>query len=366
MPDFVKNNFGFEELPTNNEDSDEEIPQFRFSIKKDLKNLYRKNQEQKYLKEGENFQPFNQNNFKAKIIQIEFSEEDKEFLQDNEKINYLTNNDKLIQEQKDAEFSKQFLEEMPFNELESFEPFSIKCQLCLSKNEDYHNLGCKDNFCISCIYLLLENYITTSYVFPEEILCPLCLSTIPDELIRKLSSESLYDKMLEIREKLRIQKLVSYNKAFYCPVPICEGYGHLLLDEKITACIKCKFSVCTSCKRAVHPCITCEEAACASEDSEFEEFLRSANWKKCPNCGAFVEKVDGCHFVLCHSALCKGAYALCYLCGRSLTEKQHHSHFSLNGPFGNTCNTLDGIDESNSIPCPARPLNLNDHRPFMY
>lgn len=394
--------------------SGEELYQYGLPIKNRSKNAYRKNQIQNYFIEIGNFHNFNQNNmhFKAKNynnapillsvekilikeyinkpnknfeeidkikkpikkleklekplnieeikieekenIQAELLENIQEMSQDNKIISNFVNDDKYNKEQKDEEFSKQFLEEMPFNKVESFEPFSIKCQICLSKNEYYHNLGCQDYFCTSCIYLLLENYISTSYVFPEELLCPSCLSTIPDQLISKLSSESLYTKMLELREKLRIQKLVSDKKAFYCPKPKCEGFGHLLLDEKITACTKCKCSICTSCNKPLHPLATCEEAISVLEDSQIEDLVLSQNWKKCPNCGAFVEKSDGCQFVKCYSSICKGVNALCYLCGRSLIEAQHYSHYKLKGPFGNTCNTLDGIDEQTIS-------NIQDH-----
>ncbi|MEH8544558.1 hypothetical protein RAG72_26330, partial [Klebsiella pneumoniae] len=62
-------------------------------------------------------------------------------------------------------------------------------------------------------------------------------------------------------------------------------------------------------KKAVHPGITCEEAAANSEDSQIEDLLLSQNWKKCPTCGVPVEKIDGCQFVTCTSPLCKGSNA---------------------------------------------------------
>ncbi|OMJ69920.1 hypothetical protein SteCoe_32215 [Stentor coeruleus] len=421
MLDLVVNHFEFPELPTMDAYSGEELYQYGLPIKDRPRNAYRKNQRQNYFIEIGNFHNFNQNNIhkKAKnnnnnppilipiekilikeyinkpnenfnkiqnaerlieklekpplnIEEIKIDEETKqsklsekiqELSQGNENFNYLANGDKHTEVQKDEEFSKRFLEEMPFNEVESFDPFSIKCQICLSKNEDYHNLGCKDNFCTPCIYLLLENYITASYVFPEELLCPLCLSIIPDQLISKLSSESLYNKMLQLREKYKIQKLVADKKALYCPITICEGFGYLLPDEKITACTKCKCSICTNCYKIVHPCITCLEAANALEDSLIENLILSQNWKKCSNCGAFVEKIDGCQFVRCCSSLCKGVNALCYLCGKTLIEAQHYSHYKLKGPFGNTCNTLDGIDEEIVINAPDQNVQVNDLDP---
>lgn len=33
------------------------------------------------------------------------------------------------------------------------------------------------------------------------------------------------------------------------------------------------------------------------------------------------------------------------MCGRFVIEAQHFSHYKTKGPFGDTCNTLDGIPE---------------------
>ena len=244
-----------------------------------------------------------------------------------------------------SELFIEYLKEAPFYELSDFEPHSIKCHICITKHQEYHHLGCEHNYCISCINLLLVNYIETSYVYPDEILCPICIKTIPDEIIKKFIDDKLYAKMISLRESLKIQKLVSQNKAIYCVIPDCDGFGHIIPNEKITACFKCKCTMCTSCKGAIHPGITCEEAMVGSPDETLNELIMSENWKKCPTCGVPVEKIDGCQFITCRSPLCKSRNAMCYLCGRFVVEDQHFSHYKTEGPFGNTCNTLEGIPE---------------------
>ena len=238
-----------------------------------------------------------------------------------------------------------YLKEAPFYSLVTIEPHSHKCQICVTKKEDYHHLGCDDKLCNSCITLLLHNYIDTSYVFPDEIICPLCTKSIPDEIIKKFAEAEAYEKMLKLRESLKVQKLVSQNKAFYCPKLGCEGYAHLITNEKISACITCKTTICNSCKNHVHVGITCEEAKELTRDTEMEEFLLGMNWRRCPTCGSGVEKIEGCQFITCQSPVCKGKNALCYLCGRFVIEAQHFSHYKTKGPFGDTCNTFDGIPE---------------------
>ena len=242
------------------------------------------------------------------------------------------------------ELMQDYLTQAPFYSV-AIDPYYHKCQICITKTEDYHHLGCEDKLCNCCITLLLHNYIETSYVFPDEILCPFCTKSIPDAIIKKFASEEVYEKMLKLRESLKIQKLVANNKAFYCPKQACEGYAHLIVNEKISACVQCKTTTCNSCKNEVHPGISCEEAKELTRDTEIEEFLLSMNWRRCPTCGSGVEKINGCQFITCHSPMCKGRNAMCYLCGRFVTEAQHYSHFKTKGPYGDTCNTFDGIPE---------------------
>ena len=63
----------------------------------------------------------------------------------------------------------------------------------------------------------------------------------------------------------------------------------------------------------------------------FEEFIRAEGLRPCPECFAVGELKSGCKFVYC---TCKNTF--CYLCGRSLTEEQHYSHFQ-DGPYGTRC-----------------------------
>ena len=145
-----------------------------------------------------------------------------------------------------------------------------------------------------------------------------------------------------------MQKLIAQKKAVACPVPDCPGYAHLMEDEKIRACNKCKYSLCTACGMNFHPNLTCEENL-ENKDETFERLMLSLNCKKCPTYGAPVEKIRGRQFLSCTSAICKGRNHLCFLCGKFLTYALHYTHFKTKGPFGDSCNTLDGIPEDVKI-----------------
>lgn len=81
------------------------------------------------------------------------------------------------------------------------------------------------------------------------------------------------------------------------------------------------------------------------EEKKNLDFI-AKNFTKCPKCKTPVEKESGCNFMKCRWPGCKDSY-FCLLCNKALTviDKQindHYTHYRLSGPFGKTCNTMDG------------------------
>lgn len=243
---------------------------------------------------------------------------------------------------------KELAEEMmqfAFYELVEFDPTFIQCKICLAITSDYHDLDCKHRYCVPCFTMFCESLLDSCKILPDELQCPDCEKVFPDaQFFRFLSFEKI-TKIDELRFKIKGQKLVAENKAVNCPIPDCPGYAYILKDEKITACCKCRCTLCCSCGLSIHPGISCEENKAVNQDETLEKLLLSQNWKRCPTCGVPVEKMDGCQFLYCDSLICKGKNNLCYVCGRFVIEAQHFSHYKTKGPFGDTCNTLDGIPE---------------------
>ena len=62
--------------------------------------------------------------------------------------------------------------------------------------------------------------------------------------------------------------------------------------------------------------MTCKEYQIAHKkdenDEKFEHFVKGMNLKKCPKCGAWVQKASGCDHIAC-----KCGYAFCFNCGKS-------------------------------------------------
>eukprot|EP00331_Platyophrya_macrostoma_P032236 CAMPEP_0176448160 /NCGR_PEP_ID=MMETSP0127-20121128/25578_1 /TAXON_ID=938130 /ORGANISM="Platyophrya macrostoma, Strain WH" /LENGTH=149 /DNA_ID=CAMNT_0017834977 /DNA_START=155 /DNA_END=604 /DNA_ORIENTATION=- len=79
--------------------------------------------------------------------------------------------------------------------------------------------------------------------------------------------------------------------------------------------------------------MTCKEYQVANKrdenDEKFEHFVKGMNFKKCPKCGAWVQKASGCDHISC-----KCGYAFCYNCGKNKGKE--------NASLDHTCQCLAG------------------------
>ena len=239
---------------------------------------------------------------------------------------------------------QQFLKDaFPFQETD-IEPYDILCPICMSRQTEITNFDCEDYFCKSCSVLLLENFLNSGKVMPEQLKCPCCEAQISDDAFKNVLPAD-YPKLERLRRKIRIQKQIAEGLAIGCPLPDCEGYALVSNEKTIMACNECLVTLCPNCKESSHPNMTCEEYSIEKGDG-IEDLLVSRHWKRCPSCGIPVERIEGCNFVTCNSPICAGSKSMCYVCGMSVVEAQHYSHYTRNGPFGTTCNTVDGLPET--------------------
>lgn len=53
--------------------------------------------------------------------------------------------------------------------------------------------------------------------------------------------------------------------------------------------------------------------------------LKEEGLLKCPECGAAVQRISGCQYMICSSSQCQGRTYFCYECGIKL-EEDHGAH----------------------------------------
>ncbi|CAG9319433.1 unnamed protein product [Blepharisma stoltei] len=210
----------------------------------------------------------------------------------------------------------------------------FNCGICYGefKVEESVTLECDHRFCFPCIKMHMELLIESAQVSDEHLRCPTCVQPLTAYEIEDIVGPQLYEKYEKFR--LRGFKLSAEEDEnsilFQCRGVDCE---YLCIIEKGVGqftCPKCNYKCCPMCKKDIHDGMTCEqfEKYLKENDKEskaFEQLLRREGLLRCPVCGAVVERIDGCEFMVCSSSECQGMTYFCYNCGRKL-ERDHEPH----------------------------------------
>lgn len=210
---------------------------------------------------------------------------------------------------------------------------------------------CSHVFCNSCMTDYFKIKICDGSV--KALTCPFdkCESQATPSQVSELVDDDLYEKY----EKYLLQSsLDCMSDVLYCPRTVCQSPVLVENGSVLGMCPKCSFAFCTLCKRSYHgvqPCpmdeeefkklrIQYEKASPADrlamekkygrrnlkyavEDVISEDWIKK-NSKKCPNCKAVIEKIDGCNKMNCFR--CNENF--CWLCLKKLPNSSPYSHFN--------------------------------------
>ena len=158
-----------------------------------------------------------------------------------------------------------------------------ECLACSTKypKSKLIKLPCEDKYCQVCLLRLFKAAMKDETMYPPR--C--CRKTIRIELAQKHLPQALIRqfkaKGLEMETRNRTYCSRSACSAFIKPQSIHNGQA---------ICQRCRAVTCSKCKTAWHfgPCK--EE-----DDTGFFDFVRSTDWKRCPECRRVVEKSEGCN-----------------------------------------------------------------------
>ncbi|VFQ94267.1 unnamed protein product [Cuscuta campestris] len=111
--------------------------------------------------------------------------------------------------------------------------------------------------------------------------------------------------------------MIQASEKFYCPFKDCSA---LLVDEKAeieeSECPECRRLFCAKCQVPWHSEISCSDFQELNlnerqrEDIQMMNLAQGKEWKRCPNCRIFVERISGCGFMSCRCGC-----TFCYRCG---------------------------------------------------
>ncbi|CAK8560516.1 unnamed protein product [Lathyrus sativus] len=247
--------------------------------------------------------------------------------------NFPINNDKYVVETQvvdidDNTLSRNLKQKQKKETIEDKYSTQLKhsyCSICMEAKpikEMFKNQNCSHSFCEDCIgrYLaakIQENISTVNC--PE----PNCKGTLEAYQCISIIPKDLFDKW----ENALCENSVLESQKFYCPFKDCSAMLVNDAKEVVTAseCPHCHRLFCAQCRVSWHAGVDCREFHSLKNREQGKEDLlvmklaNKKNWKRCPKCNYYVEKVHGCTHIICR---CR--HEFCYGCGGTWTGGSHY------------------------------------------
>ena len=217
------------------------------------------------------------------------------------------------------------------DEKKALEP-KFQCEICYEsfKVNDGITLECDHRFCSTCINNLCVSNIESGQVTEKSMSCPKCQTVMTMYEIEDIVGPVLFEKYQKFL--LRGFKLINEDpntKIFNCPGIDCEFFCMYDIGIDYIECKKCFLVSCPKCNQKWHEGLTCEEYKASLNSSEDDRLLERLMIQegiiRCPSCGAAVERISGCEFMVCASSACQNKTYFCFECGRKL-ERDHEAH----------------------------------------
>ncbi|EOA28731.1 hypothetical protein CARUB_v10024959mg [Capsella rubella] len=207
---------------------------------------------------------------------------------------------------------------------------TFDCEICVErkpKSESFRINGCSHSYCNDCVSKYIAAKLQDNIL---SIKCPVsgCSGVLEPDQCRLILPREVFDRW---GDALCEAVIMAGSTRFYCPYKDCSAL--VFLDEsgeKIneSECPHCHRMVCVKCGTKWHPDITCEEFQKLAENERgrddilLKKMAEGKKWRRCPSCKFYIEKSEGCLYMMCRCGL-----AFCYNCG---TPSKDHSHYCYN------------------------------------
>ena len=222
---------------------------------------------------------------------------------------------------------------------EEEKPNMATCFLCVEEFDQNEitnpELECKNHIHGKCFVNYIEEELNNNR-FP--IRCPICTNNQRHEINTKIILDCLLlndkDNLALKLETISLNHLAENNsdEVSYCPTAGCNYICFYDRNEYHLNCPLCKKSYCLKCKTEWHMGMSCEEYQREQKkdenDKKFEEYVKGNNFKQCPKCKRWVEKISGCDHISC---TCGAQF--CYNCGQLKQNIYDHGCPNCNGRF---------------------------------
>jgi len=210
---------------------------------------------------------------------------------------------------------------------ESNDPYDTSetdCEICLNEidDSDWLALECGHRFCKNCWIDTLEQSARTFDCI--NLSCPdeTCKLAITKPRMDKLGLKKIDPRKTEFFcqrvSKFTIDNFISCNNTYrYCPGVGCTRIVEMIDSSSLSIECKCGNTFCWKCSQAAHHPAPCkvseawEQKNAGASDDDMKWII--SNSKKCPGCGFYIERNQGCNHMTCRHPNC--GHEFCWMCG---------------------------------------------------
>ena len=207
----------------------------------------------------------------------------------------------------------------------------VECITCATETELVVVFDCDvgHSMCIACFVTYIKDALNHRNFkehpqYSYTIQCPAgCADSEVKEIHHfRIIGENDYECYQRFGAEERLRQM----GGIFCPAADCSGGLVPEPGQRRIECLECKFVFCGRCQNAYHTgsCATAEvqQAVQGESPNHFNQYAERASWvaaskrfvrqisKACPECGAAVDKIDGCNHMTCSA--CK--FEFCWLC----------------------------------------------------
>lgn len=154
-----------------------------------------------------------------------------------------------------------------------------------------YSQGCSHKFCLSCVMFIVENSLGDVNSLP--IKCPFCSQAFVIKDLLALLNEEQFDKMQRMSLNNYVQK--HFEEVNFCVNENCRSVHSSKLSKY--TCYECKKTYCSKCAVEYHFGLTC--SSYQETEAKNVAFLLKEGARKCPKCGVYIIRFDGCYRVEC-------------------------------------------------------------------
>ncbi|PKA54058.1 hypothetical protein AXF42_Ash016223 [Apostasia shenzhenica] len=184
---------------------------------------------------------------------------------------------------------------------------SLTCGICFEPKPLSDLLfmkSCSHSFCSRCVAEYVSSKVEENVA---EIVCPHsdCKSgMLEPDFCKPILAREVFDRWCDVLCECAIKL------KFYCPFKDCSA---LLVDERgeevirEAECPHCHRLFCAQCRSSWHPEMACEDFQMLGKNERergdllLMDLAKEKEWRRCPACCFYVEKISGCLFLRCRN-----------------------------------------------------------------